>query len=252
MGVTNIKFLAAKTPPFLLRNHKKERQSENIAALFFYKEIHPNTLAMELIKIIAIHIGAKYFKKRVYSFFRWNAEEYSTSSTIFFKPTARIINKQVERAAKGIIIELVRKSKKSRNAIPKICTKSNVPYPNDDAVPTNAMTTPISKQHLGRLQWSSSSKEDTLVSIKEIALVKAANRNIRKKAMPTTDPIPILENILGSVIKVREGPAFNTFISPPENANTAGIIISPAKRAIAVSKNSTCVVDFSMSTSFPI
>ena len=47
-----------------------------------------------------------------------------------------------------------------------------------------------------------------------------------------------------------DGPAFSVAMSPPEKANTAGIIISPARMAMPVSNHSTCVVFFSMSESF--
>ena len=40
-------------------------------------------------------------------------------------------------------------------------------------------------------------------------------------------------------MNIREGPACRVSGSPPENANTAGIIINPAMIAIAVSKIST-------------
>ena len=37
--------------------------------IFFYNENKPNTLPIELISIIKMQIGAKYFKKKLYSFF---------------------------------------------------------------------------------------------------------------------------------------------------------------------------------------
>lgn len=40
--------------------------------------------------------------------------------------------------------------------------------------------------------------------------------------------------------------------SPFENTNTAGTIISPARKATPVSKISTCVTDFSRSAFFGI
>ena len=58
--------------------------------------------------MIAIQTGAKYFKKKLYIFFRWNAEEYSTSSIIFFKPTTRIISRQVEEIRQIILAEVDR------------------------------------------------------------------------------------------------------------------------------------------------
>ena len=58
--------------------------------------------------------------------------------------------------------------------------------------------------------------------------------------------------IFGIVINIRDGPALSVLWSPPEKANTAGIIIRLAMIAIAVSKISTCSVDSSMLTSFLI
>ena len=62
----------------------------------------------------------------------------------------------------------------------------------------------------------------------------------------------MLANILGSVMNVSDGPAFSVAMSPPENANTAGIIIRPDSSAMPVSNTSTCWVLFSMSTSLPM
>jgi len=56
----------------------------------------------------------------VYNFFLRKEEDCSISSEIFLNPTTLRIKKQVAKAASGIITEFVRKSKKSRNAIPKI------------------------------------------------------------------------------------------------------------------------------------
>ena len=61
---------------------------------------------------------------------------------------------------------------------------------------------------------------------------------------------PMLSNILGIVINISEGPAFKASGSPPEKAKTAGIIISPAIIAMAVSKISTFLVDSSIDISF--
>ena len=81
-------------------------------------------------------------------------------------------------------------------------------------------------------------------------LVTAANSTSRKNKTPTMVPRPMLSNTLGMVINIREGPAFRVPGSPPEKANTAGMIIRPAITAMAVSKNSTFWVDSSMEMSF--
>ena len=81
-------------------------------------------------------------------------------------------------------------------------------------------------------------KTDTIVSIREIADVSAAKNTSRKKIVPITPPNFMLANTLGRVMNIRPGPAFNAERSPPENANTAGMIIRPARNAIPVSNNS--------------
>ena len=96
---------------------------------------------------------------------------------------------------------------------------------------------------------SSSSAVETTLSASAIALVSAASRTSTKNRMPRAEPSGMLENTFGIVTNISEGPAFNAFGSPPENANTAGMIMSPARIATAVSKISTCSVAFSMDTS---
>ena len=191
-------------------------------------------------------------KKNMYNFFLLNADDCSISLAILSNPTVRTIRKHVASAASGIITEFVRKSKKSRLAIPKNWMKSNAPYPIEDNVPITIITTAIKIQHLGLLQCNSSWKVDTLVSKSEIALVAAARSTNTKNRIPAILPTPILANTFGSVMNIKDGPACRSSGLPPENANTAGMIISPASIAIAVSKISTCVVDFSRSTSLPI
>ena len=51
-------------------------------------------------------------------------------------------------------------------------------------------------------------------------------------------------------MNINAGPACSVSGSPPENAKTAGIIISPAIIAIAVSNTSTFLVESSMELSF--
>ena len=60
----------------------------------------------------------------------------------------------------------------------------------------------------------------------------------------------MLANTLGIVINMSEGPALSVSGSPPEKANTAGIIMRPAMIAIAVSNIPTFIVEFSIETSF--
>ena len=65
--------------------------------------------------------------------------------------------------------------------------------------------------------------------------VKAANKTITKKINPIKSPNPPSDlKILGNVINISPGPA--DIPSVPEKANTAGIIIIPARIANPVSK----------------
>ena len=80
---------------------------------------------------------------------------------------------------------------------------------------------------------------DTALSVRAMELVSAAKSTSVKNRMPIMRPKPMLAKILGIVMNMREGPAFKCSGSPPEKAKTAGMIIIPAKIAMAVSKNST-------------
>ena len=100
-----------------------------------------------------------------------------------------------------------------------------------------------------RPHFSSSWNVDTALSVNAIELVTAAQSTSRKNIIPTSLPSPMLSNTFGIVINISDGPACKLVASPPENANTAGIIISPAIIAIAVSKISTFLVESSIATS---
>ena len=69
--------------------------------------------------------------------------------------------------------------------------------------------------------------------------------------MPIHAP-PMEEKTFGRVTNIRAGPLLRAAASPPEKANTAGMIISPARIAISVSKISTWAVVLSMFTSRPV
>ena len=60
----------------------------------------------------------------------------------------------------------------------------------------------------------------------------------------------MLANTFGRVTNIRLGPLPRASLLPPENTNTAGIIINPARKAIPVSKSSICFTDDSKFTSF--
>ena len=76
-----------------------------------------------------------------------------------------------------------------------------------------------------------------------MALVRAANKTNRKNKIPMILPKPMLAKMFGIVINISDGPALRVSALPPENANTAGMIIRLAMIAMAVSKISTCSVD---------
>ena len=212
--------------------------------------IIPKTLAMELSRITIRQTGARYFMKKLYNFFLPNLDDCSISFAILSNPITLITRKHVASAASGIMTEFVMKSKKSRKFIPKILIKSSRPYPIEDALPKTIITMAISKQDLLRLQCNSSSKVETALSVSAMELVTAANSTNKKKTIPIAVPNPMFAKTFGIVINIKAGPDFNVAALPPEKAKTAGMIISPAMIAIAVSKISTFSVDFSMEVSF--
>ena len=71
-------------------------------------------------------------------------------------PITLEIRRQVAIAAIGIITELVRKSKKSRNCIPMIFTQASGPYPSDDRLPSTIMIAPTTSVDFCLHHFSSS------------------------------------------------------------------------------------------------
>ena len=117
-------------------------------------------------------------------------------------------------------------------------------------MPRASIERPIMLVAFLRPQPSSSWRVDTALSVRAMELVRAAKSTSRKKRIPMAAPRPMESKTLGMVMNIREGPAFRASGSPPEKANTAGMIISPAMMAMAVSKISTFWVDSSMLTLF--
>ena len=117
-------------------------------------------------------------------------------------------------------------------------------------MPSATMMTPTSTVAFLRSQPNSSSNVETALSVRAIELVTAANSTSTKNSTPTTVPSPMLAKTFGIVMNISAGPACSVSGSPPENANTAGMIIRPAMTAMSVSKISTCSVDSSIETSF--
>ena len=131
-------------------------------------------------------------------------------------------------------------------------TLESGPFPSDDKLPKIIIIMAITFVPNFLLQPNSSENVETALSVRAIALVTAANNTSAKNRIPMILPKPMLAKIFGIVINIRDGPALSVLWSPPEKANTAGIIIRLAMMAIAVSKISTCSVDSSMLTSFLI
>ena len=101
------------------------------------------------------------------------------------------------------------------------------------------MITVIKATHLRRDQPNSSSNVEIPVSNKAIELVKAAKNTRTKKRIPIMFPPAISAKIFGIEMNINEGPACKAFLSPPEKVKTAGIIMSPERIAIPVSKAAT-------------
>lgn len=97
--------------------------------------------------------------------------------------------------------------------------------------------------------WNSSMQLATSVSMMEIQEVRAANATMMKKTRPISAPArPIALNTFGRDTNIRLGP--EAMPSVPENTNTAGMIISPARNATPVSKNSIWLKERFRFTSF--
>ena len=133
---------------------------------------------------------------------------------------------------------LLRKSNASRIDKLRNVMSLQIPNPKEDGIPIiNAITVTIIQVNL-RLQWNLSLKIETIVSISEMEEVSAAKNTRIKKRVPIAPPIGMLLNTFGSITNISPGPCPNCSAVPPEKANTAGMIISPAINAIPVSKTS--------------
>ena len=147
-----------------------------------------------------------------------------------------VLKRQVANATIGISKLLLTKSKRSRNCIPRTLTSAQALNPSADGRPSKSETPSTLRQAHNLLSLNLSITTETIVSIREIAEVRAAKRTIIKKIVPITPPPGIELKILGNVMNISPGPLPSALSSPPENANTAGTIIRPARKAIPVSK----------------
>lgn len=206
----------------------------------------PSASAIELTSINIKNIGAIYFIIAINIFLDLNFSPFRVTSSIIvcglmINPT----NIQVNNAQIGINTLLLIKSIMSRIDLSIHEMNESGPKPKLDGIPRsseNAKTTPHA---ICLLHLNLSRKIETIVSISEIADVKAAKNTRTKKTVPTTEPIFMLLKTLGNVTNINPGPWESAAWSPPEKANTAGIIINPARKAIAVSKISICLTELS-------
>ena len=91
-------------------------------------EMTPSAFATELMRMMDAKMGQRYFIIKLKMRLRRKGLPHSvTSSSIFYTPMTRDTSRQVVMAAMGIMTELVRKSKKSRNCIPKTVNRASGP-----------------------------------------------------------------------------------------------------------------------------
>lgn len=183
-----------------------------------------------------IQMGAIYLITMVNNFFALNLFPFVSASSSKFLGFKKYPTKiQVRSAVRGIIMLLQRESKKSRKSLPKIVISLNAPCANAEGIPSMTHNASTIKQQGILPKFVLSLIMDTTVSISETDDVKAAKKTRAKNTVAITCPPAMPSKTLGNVINISPGPALR-LSTPPPNVNTAGIIISPAKKAIPVSK----------------
>ncbi len=121
------------------------------------------------------------------------------ASGLIKKPTKM----QVKKATTGIITLLLIKSMKSRIERFRILTKLNGPNPIEEGAPRiSAHTATVSAERF-RVQCSLSQIIETIVSIREMEEVSAANNTRRKNTAPINSPKGMFANTFGSVTNIR-------------------------------------------------
>ena len=91
-------------------------------------EIHPKALAMELMRMTAAKTGHRTRIMALNTRSRRKEQPFRvTSRAMRSTPMTRETRMQLAMAAMGIMTELVRKSKKSRNCIPMMVTFARGP-----------------------------------------------------------------------------------------------------------------------------
>ena len=150
----------------------------------------------------------------------------------------------------GIRMLLLSTSNISRMDRPLMAIPLQTPKPREEGTPRIRHSTNTNRQVFFRPQPNLSTKIDTMVSIKEMEEVRAANSTSTKNTAPIISPPTMLSKTLGRVTNIRPGPLPRAASSPPENTKTAGMIIRPARNAIPVSKISIWWTEDSSRTSF--
>ena len=143
---------------------------------------------------------------------------------------------------------LLVKSQKVRKSMPRIVKPDQIPLPKEHGTPSRTENSTMPIQHLIRVSPKRSIIIETIASMTDTELVSAANNTSVKKSAPIKRPPAICEKTFGSVINIRPAPPCDIPASPLK-MYTAGTTISPASRAITVSKISIWLTDFTMLTS---
>ena len=120
------------------------------------------------------------------------------------KPT----KKQVNKAHTGINTLLLIKSIISNMDIPIHEIKDSGPKPRQDGIPSASENVKTIRQDLCLLHLNLSQNIETIVSISDIAEVKAAKNTRMKNTVPINAPNRILLKTFGSVTNINPGPAF--------------------------------------------
>lgn len=162
---------------------------------------------MELTKIKIKNIGAIYLIITTNIFLDLNLAPPCVASSIMV--CGLIINPtkiHVNNAQIGISTLLLIKSIISSTDIPIHEINESGPNPKLDGIPRSSEKAKTTPQATCLLHLNLSRKIETIVSISEIADVKAAKNTRTKKTVPTTVPIFMLLKTLGNVTNINPGP----------------------------------------------
>lgn len=167
----------------------------------------PNALAIELTSMRIKKIGAIHLIITTNIFLDLNFSPFLVTSSItacgfITNPT----KKQVSNAQIGINILLLIKSIMSKNDMFIQVINESGPKPRQDGVPSARENANTMIQALCLLHLNLSQKMETIVSINEIAEVKAAKNTRIKNIVPIKEPNFMLLKTFGSVTNMSPGP----------------------------------------------